>query len=210
MLDNELSPECLDGAQTVLKTSGISIPASYTAFIAPISTSTLFQQASAFQDLVHMETAYVVRFRDMFQIAEAQELWKFEHPNREGMSPIGHPDFNSHNSRYSSLTFEVNDNVLMHGMAAYFESVLYKDVTISINPKTHSVNMTSWFPMYFPISCPITLKKGSQVQIHLWRLTDTRKVWYEWSVEPILYNVRQICKATGIANKNGRSSWIGL
>merc|ERR1719238_2666414 len=31
--DNELSPECLDGAQKFLKPGGISIPCSYTSYI---------------------------------------------------------------------------------------------------------------------------------------------------------------------------------
>lgn len=34
--DNELSPECLDGAQVFLKTGGISIPSSYTSFVGKI------------------------------------------------------------------------------------------------------------------------------------------------------------------------------
>lgn len=41
--DNELSPECLDGAQRFLKDDGINIPVSYTALIAPVQTSRLWQ-----------------------------------------------------------------------------------------------------------------------------------------------------------------------
>lgn len=43
--DNELSPECLDGAQKCLKPNGISIPSSSTSFIAPIATSKLWMCA---------------------------------------------------------------------------------------------------------------------------------------------------------------------
>jgi len=39
--DDELSPECLDGAQRLLREDGISIPASYTSYIAPIAASKL-------------------------------------------------------------------------------------------------------------------------------------------------------------------------
>ena len=45
--DNELSPECLDGAQKCLKPGGISIPSSYTSYIAPISSAKLWTSASA-------------------------------------------------------------------------------------------------------------------------------------------------------------------
>lgn len=36
--DNELSPECLDGAQRFLKDGGVSIPQEYTSYIAPMSS----------------------------------------------------------------------------------------------------------------------------------------------------------------------------
>ncbi|CAM9602939.1 unnamed protein product [Sphacelaria rigidula] len=36
--DNELSPECLDGAQRFLKPGGISIPQEYTSYVAPMSS----------------------------------------------------------------------------------------------------------------------------------------------------------------------------
>lgn len=43
--DNELSPECLDGAQAFLKEgTGISIPYEYTSYIAPISSSKLWNE----------------------------------------------------------------------------------------------------------------------------------------------------------------------
>ena len=40
--DNELSPECLDGAQQFLKEGGVSIPQSYTSFLHPITTAKLW------------------------------------------------------------------------------------------------------------------------------------------------------------------------
>ena len=42
--DNELSPECLDGAMRYLKPAGISIPADYTSFAAPLSSSKLWNE----------------------------------------------------------------------------------------------------------------------------------------------------------------------
>lgn len=43
--DNELSPECLDGAEKCLKSDGISIPSDYHSFAAPISCSRLWMGA---------------------------------------------------------------------------------------------------------------------------------------------------------------------
>jgi protein arginine N-methyltransferase 5 len=42
--DNELSPECLDGAQRYLKADGISIPYSYTSFICPVQSPRIFSE----------------------------------------------------------------------------------------------------------------------------------------------------------------------
>lgn len=36
--DNELSPECLDWSEKVLKVDGISIPSSYSNFLAPMTS----------------------------------------------------------------------------------------------------------------------------------------------------------------------------
>lgn len=85
--DNELSPECLDGAQKCLKSDGVSIPQNYTSFIAPIATSKLWNMAKGFNlsnSIISngMDTAYVVRFKSAYQFATAQSLFVFEHPNR--------------------------------------------------------------------------------------------------------------------------------
>merc|ERR1711915_819810 len=42
--DNELSPECLDGAQKFLKDDGISIPSSYTSFLCPLQSPKLYNE----------------------------------------------------------------------------------------------------------------------------------------------------------------------
>lgn len=80
--DNELSPECLDGAQKCLRLGGISIPCSYTSYIAPVSSSKLWMGA---RDMLEadksLETPYVVKFHNCYQIAEPKPLFHFVHPN---------------------------------------------------------------------------------------------------------------------------------
>ncbi|OJD37918.1 protein methyltransferase [Diplodia corticola] len=61
--DNELSPECLDGVQHVLNpTHGISIPASYTAHLTPLSAPKLHADINnrALSDPTSPETPHVV------------------------------------------------------------------------------------------------------------------------------------------------------
>jgi type II protein arginine methyltransferase len=58
--DNELSPECLDGAQRFLKHDGINIPVSYTALIAPVQTSRLWQVYLTLSCFVFVVSFFVV------------------------------------------------------------------------------------------------------------------------------------------------------
>lgn len=49
---------------------------------------------------------------------------------------------------------------------------------------------------------PVYLTPECTVEIHIWRLMDKMKVWYEWALtSPVV---------SGIHNPHGRSSWIGL
>merc|ERR1711962_647268 len=49
--DNELSPECLDGAQKFLKPGGISIPSRSTSYACPLSSPNLYAEVSACQEV---------------------------------------------------------------------------------------------------------------------------------------------------------------
>lgn len=116
--DNELSPECLDGAMRFLKceflvcsfqvpeclpqvhrstADGISIPSSYTAHLAPLSSSKLFNEARVGKDEKSVETPYVVMFQAVNILSgddggvsgrcgpQVQECWEFEHPRRDAV-----------------------------------------------------------------------------------------------------------------------------
>lgn len=195
--DNELSPECLDGAQKFLASDGISIPADSRSFIAPLSAHKLHTELLGSKDKKHLETPYVVMLRNAHRLGEVQQVFKFVHPNPENDTPAG-----ADNERYARLQFEVPGGGTMHGMVGYFESVLYKDVSISINPATHSPGMFSWFPIYFPLRAPMFIAAGATVELHMWRKTSRTKVWYEWAVTRP--------DVTPIHNSNGSSYFIGL
>lgn len=178
--DNELSPECLDGAQKFLKDDGISIPSSYTSYLSPLQSQTLFSNMKMFKcttaiDSQHenAEQLYVVNMRNMYIIAPAQPLFTFDHPRN---------DLEKNNDRYVTLTFDIKQDCTLHGFAGYFNAILYKDINISIEPSTFSTGMFSWYPAYIPIKSSLTLKKNEQLKVHFWRLSDATKVWYEWSI----------------------------
>jgi protein arginine N-methyltransferase 5 len=96
------------------------------------------------------------------------------------------------------------------GFAGYFSAKLYGDVELSILPRTHSPDMYSWFPIYFPI-CNFgeRVYEGDVVEIDMWRTGDSEKVWYEWKVG--VEEGKEGRRRDGVLhNSGGRSSWIGL
>lgn len=192
--DNELSPECLDGATHLLKEDGVSIPQSYTSFLAPLASTKLHNEVKAYGESVKdMETAYVVKIHRGKTLAKPQECFKFEHPNRAEVID---------NSRYCRLKFALNETNVIHGLVGYFETVLYKDIKLSINPATFSTGMFSWFPIYFPLVKPVYAEAGQPVTVQMWRRNSVNKVWYEWCLtEP---------QVTAIHNPNGRSYAFSL
>lgn len=196
--DNELSPECLYSAQHLMKPDGISIPQSYTSWVGPLQSSKLYQEVRASADPeknpeAHFETPYVVHFQNRFEIAKPQPLFTFVHPIRD--APIKY-------DRYGVLNFKVDDDCVLNGFAGYFECVLYRDVVISTNPDTHSKGMFSWFPLFFPLRYPVQCSRGSEVELHFWRINNSKTVWYEWTIaKPVPMSIH---------NPNGRSYTIGL
>lgn len=223
--DNELSPECLDGAQKFLNPeTGISIPCDYTSFITPISSTKLYNEVAAYKDVAHFETSYVVKFNKVCEISEPKPLWSFQHPNWNIEQNQGSMNFNLHNDRYNFIEFTVPENMTIHGIGGYFEATLYKDVKLSINPKTHSEGMFSWFPLFFPLKIPMYVTANTTISAHFWRLHDAKKVWYEWCVVPMVKAdqdvegqnpeekdiPRHVGSASSIHNPGGRSHWIGL
>jgi protein arginine N-methyltransferase 5 len=185
--DNELSPECLDGVQHVLAPQyGISIPSSYTAHLTPVLAPRLHADIShrAITDATATETPYVVLLHAIDYLATSvpdhpriQEAWEFSHPlpahtlniaearrgggvsGGGGGSMSGGDGANEHNTRYARLKFICKDRGVVHGLAGYFETVLYDGgeagkVELSTRPDTidtKSKDMISWFPIFFPL-----------------------------------------------------------
>jgi type II protein arginine methyltransferase len=106
------------------------------------------------------------------------EAWAFSHPQSRsilaqsairrggsaaggGGGPTGGDGANVHNNRFSQLRFLCPDRGVCHGLAGYFETMLYagededgEDVELSTNPLTmdrKSKDMISWFPIFFPL-----------------------------------------------------------
>uniref|UniRef100_A0A060TI24 Protein arginine N-methyltransferase n=1 Tax=Blastobotrys adeninivorans TaxID=409370 RepID=A0A060TI24_BLAAD len=219
--DNELSPECLDGAQKALAPNGVMIPQSYSAHLTPVMSPKLYQSvlslnragpggassgpassagmgmspgsnaalgATRLNDggtgssvAGAAQSPYVVMLHEIDYVSGTiAAAWRFKHPVMN-MAPE-----NEHNTRMFKHTFSIKSKCNVHGLAGFFETVLYKDIELSTKPdtkETKSKDMVSWFPMWFPLSQPMYLTDNSELDVSMWRQTDGRKVWYEWAVE---------------------------
>ena len=182
--DNELSPECLDGILPLLNpTDGISIPRSYTAFMTPIAAPKLHADilSRTSTDKEAPNTPYVVMLHavDHLSTITAPDsatsslnpdipgtamtttvatpltphilpAWSFHHSPTSSTPPA----LNTHNMRQARLSFPLKDRAVCHGLAGYFEAVLYPGVELSTHPHTierKSAGMMSWFPIFFPL-----------------------------------------------------------
>ncbi|RYP44092.1 hypothetical protein DL768_009416 [Monosporascus sp. mg162] len=224
--DNELSPECLDGIQHVLAPGrGISIPRSYTAHLSPVATPRIFadvrQRAETDPGSKAFDTPWVVQLYAVDFVAQRvpdrgrfQSAWEFAHPlppaavaaieaRRQGGvagggggSMAGGVGANDHNARHCRLTFVCRTRGVVHGLAGYFESVLYESAdgerrvelsTLPDNIGHKSRDMISWFPIFFPLKQPLYVPPDTELEISMWRQTDDTKVWYEWMVEAYMW-----------------------
>ena len=199
--DNELSPECLDGVWSYVKENAVSIPCSYTSYLAPIQSQRLYSEAAFQRDRSQpsysaFETGYVVYMRNFFAIDSPKPVFTFEHHDLQ-VKPSERD-----NTRYKCLEFKSQVDAVCHGFAGYFDATLYGDIKISTVPTLHTPGMFSWFPIYFPIHDPLFIKANQDIKVQFWRLTNKRQIWYEWCFsEP---------SQTKIHNPNGRTYSIGL
>jgi protein arginine N-methyltransferase 5 len=109
--------------------------------------------------------------------ADIQQAWEFVHPIPQailaqsqlrkggslaagGGGAVGGDGWNEHNARFCKLSFTCTTRGVCHGLAGYFETVLYeskaqgKKIELSTNPVTmeaKSKDMISWFPIFFPL-----------------------------------------------------------
>ncbi|KAK6506732.1 methyltransferase protein [Arthrobotrys musiformis] len=210
--DNELSPECLDGVQRVLHpTVGINIPQSYTAHYTPIMApkihGDLLSRATSSNSVDIYEVPYVVMLTAIDFLSQnnngepnIHQAWEFKHPVSE--DELEHDcGFNDHNQREAIAAFPIPRRGVIHGIAGYFECVLYENangtsiIELSTRPDTidaKSKDMISWFAIYFPLRTPMPVPDDSEAQVSFWRHTDGRKVWYDWMVETFSFVLSSI------------------
>ncbi|VDO87954.1 unnamed protein product [Heligmosomoides polygyrus] len=199
--DNELSPECLDGVTPLLKPTTVSIPQTYTSYIAPIMSLHMHQQirlcgASYWNRGLpgHGRNGPELQFdgsyrqsypqgehvanMDQIYVAYLRQYCSLAEP--KPVFTFTHPNFaNMSNERTASIPFELDRPADLMGFAGYFHMNLYKNITLSIVPSTYSDNMISWFPALIPLR---ELYRVQPVTLNIERKVDDSGVWYEWFI----------------------------
>eukprot|EP00920_Eleutheroschizon_duboscqi_P000875 GHVT01002178.1.p1 GENE.GHVT01002178.1~~GHVT01002178.1.p1 ORF type:complete len:559 (+),score=92.24 GHVT01002178.1:2856-4532(+) len=101
--DNELSPECLDGAQRFLRADGVSIPQRYTSTIEPISNVKVWNDVRSWKQQKSFETPYVCALHSVYRVAAEPPAACFDfcHPNPQ-LSADGY------SQRFSSVVAHAN------------------------------------------------------------------------------------------------------
>ncbi|KJH53034.1 zinc finger, C3HC4 type [Dictyocaulus viviparus] len=224
--DNELSPECLDGVTPFLKPSTISIPQTYTSYVAPIMSLNIHQQikmsgasywnrgipghgrnGSTLQSdgtyrQSYPQGAYISNM-DQIYVAYLRQYCALADP--KPLFTFNHPNFINHsNARSSCVSFEIDRPADVMGFAGYFHMILYKDVFLSIVPSTYSEGMISWFPALIPLRELHRVLRGDKISLNIDRKVDETGVWYEWYIHHTTAEGNHY--ATPLQNKNGERS----
>lgn len=219
---NELSPECLDGAEMqLLKTGGASIPTRYVSSVEPVMAFKAWSEArliggggsgaDAFYFPANpaarslgtfsgLETPFVCKLHDVFKLSEEgpRSVFEFSHPSKSEL------DIPGHNRRVKDVSFTAKTDCRLFGFSGYFHCDLFDTNAISTDPRTESADMFSWFPYFLPIREPVPLNKGDKIEATFWREEDLHRVWYEWVV-----TIRKDGggeRVLPIHNPNGRAS----
>lgn len=178
--DNALLPEHLFAVQKFLKPGGVCIPTRCSSFLAPIQSSKIYNKTVNFRGLYNIphthdapfntERPFVVKPLNYYQIAEPQEVFRFDFPS-EDMSVIEH----------KMLAFESKIDSVLHGFLGSFEATLYKNICLG----TRLLNSRSepmWYSFFLPINAPQFVAGGAPIQACVWRCSDQLRMWYEWAV----------------------------
>ncbi len=238
--DNELSPECLDGAERLLlaRPHGLSVPASYTSFLCPVSSHRVWTSVAAMREPRYFETPFVVRLRNAFAVAPTQELFTFRHPTfgeggvekegegegegegavvmsgppvllQVGPAPGASPS-SQHNRRAGVLRFVASATALVHGFAGYFESALSDGVLLSNHPPTLTPDLFSWFPLFLPLRDPVLVREGETMEVRVWRCVRDGAAGAGGGRVWYEWCMQTAAGTTHLHNAGGRSYSIGM
>lgn len=186
--DNELSPECIDGTWRFATEQTLSIPQSYSSYLAPIQSFRMHQELHKSRFYTNEVDVYdqlhVVRLSNYYHISEPKELFRFTHYD------LSKEPVEKANERQVTLRFHAKVDTVCNGFAGYFTANLFGSVEISTVPSYKTPTMESWFSAFIPIKSPVQVPANTCLEVKFYRKDSKDKVWYEWIVtEPELSKI---------------------
>lgn len=169
---NELSPECLSSLHQDLHPQGVMIPQSYESWCSLAAYPKLYQMLQH-GDRINMEKHFVVRPKEYQLLAAPQKLWSFHHPYVNSFQ------------QSTTVQFPIHHKTTIHAIMGYFNATLYGTITINnmLDTGLETPDMTSWFPIVFPVQLPQYVMDQSVVDVTMSRNVDGVRVWYEWALQ---------------------------
>ncbi len=185
--------ETLNDAQRFLKPGGVVIPQSLRQFVAPVTSSRLYDELNVWD-----------RVGEGLTFSAAKELCmnnmyvKDIRPGDIGKPKIwDHVDFPEKNSsiREATIEWHPEKDITLYGFALWWESTLINDITLSTSPLEPS---THWKQIYLPLVDPLPVRKDGAIEVIL--TSDSRyevKINVGWQTTirdakgKVVRNVRQ-------------------
>ena len=172
--DNELSPECLINLKEYMNENGIMIPQEYSSYLRPIYCPSIWSNINAIKE--NYNSPYIILLqRAFYPIEKIEKCFTFKHYLNE---------ISNNFNQKKSISFIFDKDTFITGFVGYFDTILYKDIKLSICPNNeYTQKLFSWFPIYFPSYLQIPIKKNDILTINISRINDGKKVWYEWNFD---------------------------
>ncbi len=170
--------ETMNDAQRFLKPGGIIIPQCLRSFVAPVTSSRLYDELNVWDRVgstldfsaakeICMNNMYVKDMRkdDLLPSPIAMGEGRGGEGRKEGQlwDVI---DFQMENSsiREGTLEWRMDSPVTLYGFAVWWEATLVNDIMLSTNPHEPS---THWKQIYLPLLDLLPVKKGQTVRLSL-------------------------------------------
>ncbi len=173
--------ETMNDARRFLKPGGLMIPESLTQFVAPVTSSRLYDELNVWDRLgqnldfaiakeICMNNMYVKEIRPD-DLGEEKE-WD-------------HVDFRKKNGsvREKIITWPMKKDCTVYGFALWWEATLFQTITLSTSPDDPP---THWKQIYLPLEGPLPVKSGQMIKLIV--KSDTRyevKINLQWETEVV-------------------------
>jgi protein arginine N-methyltransferase 5 len=129
--DNELSPECIMAAYSLLTKDAICIPESYTSYLMATTSANIYSKIRVQTTVLEpCEIPYVVNLHNALFFDPAQRVFHFDHSCKTRQSESS--TFHKSPSLSCILEFPIKHHgiIMIHGFMGYFEALLYDHIIL--------------------------------------------------------------------------------